>query len=70
MRVCLLGSKSAHLITNWGPAAFTQAELEERQKSWKEKKTTEWAVVTSAVWVAGTAAEPYAKDRRPWIFCF
>uniref|UniRef100_A0A8C2XWP7 Switch-associated protein 70 n=1 Tax=Capra hircus TaxID=9925 RepID=A0A8C2XWP7_CAPHI len=35
------GSKNAHLITNWGPAAFTQAELEERQKSWKEKKTTE-----------------------------
>ncbi|XP_008851678.1 switch-associated protein 70 isoform X1 [Nannospalax galili] len=35
------GSKNPHLITNWGPAAFTQAELEEREKSWKEKKTTE-----------------------------
>ncbi|KAK7811619.1 hypothetical protein U0070_006055 [Myodes glareolus] len=35
------GSKKPHLITNWGPAAFTQAELEEREKSWKEKKTTE-----------------------------
>ncbi|XP_003123029.2 switch-associated protein 70 [Sus scrofa] len=35
------GSKNPHLITNWGPAAFTQAELEEREKSWKGKKTTE-----------------------------
>ncbi|XP_060223031.1 switch-associated protein 70 isoform X2 [Meriones unguiculatus] len=35
------GSKNPHLITNWGPAAFTQAELQEREKSWKEKKTTE-----------------------------
>ncbi|XP_012884130.1 PREDICTED: switch-associated protein 70 [Dipodomys ordii] len=35
------GSKNPHLITNWGPAAFTQAELEEREKNWKEKKTTE-----------------------------
>ncbi|KAM9659537.1 switch-associated protein 70 isoform 1-T1 [Trichechus inunguis] len=35
------GSKNPHLITNWGPAAFTEAELEEREKSWKEKKTTE-----------------------------
>ncbi|XP_012509887.1 PREDICTED: switch-associated protein 70 [Propithecus coquereli] len=34
------GSKNPHLITNWGPAAFTQAELEEREKNWKEKKTT------------------------------
>jgi hypothetical protein len=40
-RVCLVGSKNPHLITNWGPAAFTQAELEEREKNWKEKKTTE-----------------------------
>ncbi|XP_003412054.1 switch-associated protein 70 isoform X1 [Loxodonta africana] len=35
------GSKNPHLITNWGPAAFTQAELEEREKNWKEKKTTD-----------------------------
>ncbi|XP_027740360.1 switch-associated protein 70 [Empidonax traillii] len=34
------GSKNPHLITNWGPAAFTEAELEERQKSWKGKKAT------------------------------
>uniref|UniRef100_K7G8C5 Switch-associated protein 70 n=1 Tax=Pelodiscus sinensis TaxID=13735 RepID=K7G8C5_PELSI len=34
------GSKNPHLITNWGPAAFTQAELEEREKSWKGKKST------------------------------
>uniref|UniRef100_A0A667GLQ6 Switch-associated protein 70 n=1 Tax=Lynx canadensis TaxID=61383 RepID=A0A667GLQ6_LYNCA len=35
------GSKNPHLITNWGPAAFTQAELEEREKNWKGKKNTE-----------------------------
>ncbi|XP_070281419.1 switch-associated protein 70 isoform X1 [Myotis yumanensis] len=35
------GSKNPHLITHWGPAAFTQAELEEREKSWKGKKGTE-----------------------------
>ncbi|XP_006873063.1 PREDICTED: switch-associated protein 70 isoform X2 [Chrysochloris asiatica] len=35
------GSKNPQLITHWGPAAFTQAELEEREKNWKEKKTTE-----------------------------
>ncbi|XP_004418481.1 switch-associated protein 70 [Diceros bicornis minor] len=35
------GSKKPHLITNWGPAAFTEAELEEREKTWKGKKTTE-----------------------------
>ncbi|KAI1232606.1 hypothetical protein IHE44_0006437, partial [Lamprotornis superbus] len=34
------GSKNPHLITNWGPAAFTEAELEERQRSWKGKKAT------------------------------
>ncbi|CAM4567471.1 switch-associated protein 70 isoform X1 [Lepidochelys kempii] len=34
------GSKNPHLITNWGPAAFTQAELEQREKSWKGKKAT------------------------------
>ncbi|XP_004593851.1 switch-associated protein 70 [Ochotona princeps] len=35
------GAKNPHLITHWGPAAFTQAELEEREKNWKGKKTTE-----------------------------
>ncbi|XP_059564851.1 switch-associated protein 70 isoform X1 [Myotis daubentonii] len=35
------GSKNPQLITHWGPAAFTQAELEEREKSWKGKKGTE-----------------------------
>uniref|UniRef100_A0A7M4E0C2 Switch-associated protein 70 n=1 Tax=Crocodylus porosus TaxID=8502 RepID=A0A7M4E0C2_CROPO len=34
------GSKNPHLITNWGPAAFTEAELEQREKSWKGKKVT------------------------------
>ncbi|XP_004711596.1 switch-associated protein 70 isoform X2 [Echinops telfairi] len=35
------GSKNPHLITNWGPAAFTEAELEEREKTWKGKKLAE-----------------------------
>ncbi|XP_008051899.1 switch-associated protein 70, partial [Carlito syrichta] len=35
------GSKNPRLITHWGPAAFTEAELEEREKNWKGKKTTE-----------------------------
>ncbi|XP_034975248.1 switch-associated protein 70 [Zootoca vivipara] len=34
------GSKNPHLITNWGPAAFTEAELEQREKSWKGKRGT------------------------------
>ncbi|KAM6464802.1 switch-associated protein 70 isoform 3-T3 [Liasis olivaceus] len=34
------GSKNPHLITNWGPAAFTEAELEQRQKSWKGQRST------------------------------
>ncbi|CAK6449192.1 unnamed protein product [Pipistrellus nathusii] len=35
------GSRNPHLVTHWGPAAFTRAELEEREKSWKGKKGTE-----------------------------
>ncbi|XP_060623036.2 switch-associated protein 70 [Anolis sagrei] len=34
------GSKNPHMITNWGPAAFTEAELEQREKSWKGKRNT------------------------------
>uniref|UniRef100_A0A8C6V7A7 Switch-associated protein 70 n=1 Tax=Naja naja TaxID=35670 RepID=A0A8C6V7A7_NAJNA len=34
------GSKNSYLITNWGPAAFTEAELEQREKSWKGKRGT------------------------------
>ncbi|XP_054827704.1 switch-associated protein 70 isoform X2 [Eublepharis macularius] len=34
------GSKNPHLITNWGPAAFTEAELEQREKSWKGKRSS------------------------------
>ncbi|XP_003214762.1 switch-associated protein 70 [Anolis carolinensis] len=34
------GSKNPHMITNWGPAAFTEAELEQREKSWKGKRST------------------------------
>ncbi|XP_032079139.1 switch-associated protein 70 [Thamnophis elegans] len=34
------GSKNSYLITNWGPAAFTEAELEQREKNWKGKRDT------------------------------
>ncbi|KAL7992175.1 hypothetical protein Chor_016431 [Crotalus horridus] len=34
------GSKNSYLITNWGPAAFTEAELEQRERSWKGKRGT------------------------------
>lgn len=32
------GSKGHQLITNWGPAAFSEAELSLREKEWQEKK--------------------------------
>ncbi|XP_029141245.1 switch-associated protein 70 [Protobothrops mucrosquamatus] len=34
------GSKNSYLITNWGPAAFTESELEQRERSWKGKRGT------------------------------
>ncbi|KAM3853503.1 switch-associated protein 70 [Vipera latastei] len=34
------GSKNSYLNTNWGPAAFTEAELEQRERSWKGKRGT------------------------------
>lgn len=32
------GSKGPTMITNWGPAAFSDAELSLREKKWQEMK--------------------------------
>lgn len=32
------GSKGQGLITNWGPAAFSNAELSHREKEWQKMK--------------------------------
>ncbi|XP_075993800.1 switch-associated protein 70b [Genypterus blacodes] len=39
LRLIQPGSKAGQLITNWGPAAFSEAELSLREKAWQEKKT-------------------------------
>ncbi|XP_068117099.1 switch-associated protein 70 [Hyperolius riggenbachi] len=38
IRLIQPGSKNPGLITNWGPASFTQGELEVIERTWKEKK--------------------------------
>uniref|UniRef100_A0A667ZS11 Switch-associated protein 70 n=1 Tax=Myripristis murdjan TaxID=586833 RepID=A0A667ZS11_9TELE len=38
IRLIQPGSKGHQLITNWGPAAFSEAELSRREKEWQEKK--------------------------------
>ncbi|XP_069596068.1 switch-associated protein 70 [Ranitomeya imitator] len=38
IRLIQPGSKNPGMITNWGPASFTQGELQEREKNWQEKK--------------------------------
>lgn len=38
VRLIQPGVKSPHMITNWGPAAFTDAELDLRKKEWQERK--------------------------------
>ncbi|XP_051778010.1 LOW QUALITY PROTEIN: switch-associated protein 70b [Erpetoichthys calabaricus] len=38
IRLIQPGSKGPQLITNWGAAAFTEAELTQREKTWQEKK--------------------------------
>ncbi|KAG9273132.1 switch-associated protein 70 [Astyanax mexicanus] len=38
IRLIQPGSKGPQKITNWGPAAFTEAELSLRQKDWQERK--------------------------------
>uniref|UniRef100_A0A8D3CMW1 Switch-associated protein 70 n=1 Tax=Scophthalmus maximus TaxID=52904 RepID=A0A8D3CMW1_SCOMX len=38
LRLIQPGSKEQKLITNWGPAAFSDAELSLRQKQWQETK--------------------------------
>ncbi|KAL1007397.1 hypothetical protein UPYG_G00086220 [Umbra pygmaea] len=39
VRLIQPGSKGPQRMTNWGPAAFTDAELDLRKKSWQEMKT-------------------------------
>ncbi|KAM3608526.1 uncharacterized protein V6R79_000515 [Siganus canaliculatus] len=38
LRLIQPGSKGQQLITNWGPAAFSDAELNLREKKWQEMK--------------------------------
>ncbi|KAI4901663.1 hypothetical protein NFI96_012837 [Prochilodus magdalenae] len=38
IRLIQPGSKGPQKITNWGPAAFTEAELSLREKDWQERK--------------------------------
>ncbi|XP_034031743.1 switch-associated protein 70b [Thalassophryne amazonica] len=38
LRLIQPGSKGQQLITNWGPAAFSEAELDLRMKKWREAK--------------------------------
>ncbi|XP_031717004.1 switch-associated protein 70b [Anarrhichthys ocellatus] len=38
LRLIQPGSKGQQMITNWGPAAFSDAELSLRQKKWQEMK--------------------------------
>lgn len=39
LRLIQPGSKGPVLVTNWGPAAITEQELNHREKEWQEKKT-------------------------------
>ncbi|XP_057693694.1 switch-associated protein 70b [Corythoichthys intestinalis] len=41
MRLIQPGSKGHQMITNWGPAAFSDAELSLREKKWQEMKNQE-----------------------------
>ncbi|KAJ3593023.1 hypothetical protein NHX12_005361 [Muraenolepis orangiensis] len=41
VRLIQPGSKGTLVMTNWGPASFTHAELELRKKSWQERKSRE-----------------------------
>ncbi|XP_072291027.1 switch-associated protein 70b isoform X2 [Eucyclogobius newberryi] len=38
LRLCQPGSKVPLKVTNWGPAAISEAELTHREKQWQEKK--------------------------------
>lgn len=38
LRLIQPGSKGQQMITNWGPAAFSDGELSQRQKKWQEMK--------------------------------
>ncbi|CAL8243686.1 unnamed protein product [Lota lota] len=41
VRLIQPGHKGPQIMTNWGPASFTDAELELRKKSWQERKNQE-----------------------------
>ncbi|KAK5901764.1 hypothetical protein CesoFtcFv8_007092 [Champsocephalus esox] len=41
LRLIQPGSKGQQMITNWGPAAFSDAEFSHRQKKWQETKNEE-----------------------------
>lgn len=38
LRLIQPGAKGQYLVTNWGPAAFSEAELNHREKQWQEQK--------------------------------
>ncbi|CDQ73773.1 unnamed protein product [Oncorhynchus mykiss] len=38
VRLIQPGDKGPQRMTNWGPAAFTDTELDLRKKSWQERK--------------------------------
>ncbi|KAM8939990.1 switch-associated protein 70 [Pelodytes ibericus] len=39
IRLIQPGSKTPVMITNWGPASFTQGELQQRERTWQEQKS-------------------------------
>ncbi|XP_020780602.2 switch-associated protein 70b isoform X2 [Boleophthalmus pectinirostris] len=41
LRLIQPGSKGPLLVTNWGPAAISEAELTHREKQWQERKNQE-----------------------------
>uniref|UniRef100_A0A672HHN9 Switch-associated protein 70 n=1 Tax=Salarias fasciatus TaxID=181472 RepID=A0A672HHN9_SALFA len=41
LRLIQPGSKGPQIFTNWGPAAFTEAELSMREKTWQDMKNQE-----------------------------
>lgn len=75
------GPKGPQKITNWGPAAFTDAELSLREKDWKERKNrtaeTEWGVIvcitvkhscmSNHYWMGKDwPSRPHSTQTNPW----
>lgn len=66
MRVFICsGPKGPQKITNWGPAAFTEAELSLREKDWQERKNrpdqTQWGII------AGLPAMSSCTSNHYWM---